>query len=123
MKTFGFSRQKSAYSRGLALAILEGKLDLEQLPTLDDNAARTALTSIKGIGAWSADIYLLMVLLRPDSWPSGDLALAIAVQETKNLPARPGPRELEQIALPWQPWRAVAARMLWYAYLRKRGLA
>jgi len=76
--------------------------------------------AVKGIGAWTADIYLLMVLLRPDSWPSGDLALAVALQELKGLPARPTPLELERAASAWQPWRAVAARLLWYFYLSNR---
>jgi DNA-3-methyladenine glycosylase II len=82
---------------------------------------------LKGIGPWTADIYLLMALLRPDIWPSGDLALAIAVQRAKHLPTRPTPGDLEAIAEPWRPWRAVAARMLWHDYLNwraaKAGLA
>jgi DNA-3-methyladenine glycosylase II len=72
---------------------------------------------IKGIGPWTADIYLLMALLRPDIWPAGDLALATAVQKLKGLAVRPGVEELEQIAQPWRPWRAVAARLLWHYYL------
>jgi DNA-3-methyladenine glycosylase II len=123
LKTIGFSRQKAAYCRGLARAILDGQLRLNELEQLDDDPARAALINVKGIGPWTADIYLLMVLLRPDSWPSGDLALAVAMQETKNLPSRPTPAELEQIAVAWKPWRAVAARMLWQAYLAKRNHA
>ena len=123
LKRIGFSRQKTTYCRGLAIAILNGDLNLEELPCLDDASARNVLTRIKGIGAWTADIYLLMVLLRPDTWPSGDLALAITMQEIKELPNRPSSAQLEEMAQPWQPWRAVAARMLWFSYLRKRGLA
>ncbi len=123
LKTFGFSRQKTRYCRLLAGAVLDGSLNLDALPQLDDASVRSTLTAVKGIGPWTADIYLLMVLLRPDTWPSGDLALAAAVQELKKLPARPSARELEQYALPWQPYRAVAARLLWFSYLRKRGLA
>ena len=120
LKRFGFSRQKSTYCRGLAQSILKNEIDIEGLAFLDDASARSALVKVKGIGPWTADIYLLMVLLRPDSWPSGDLALAVAVQELKKLPSRPGPEELERIASPWRPWRAVAARLLWHSYLSKR---
>jgi DNA-3-methyladenine glycosylase II len=122
LKRIGFSRQKAAYCRILASSILNHELDLDNLIRLDDASARSALTRIKGIGPWTADIYLLMVLLRPDSWPIGDLALAVALQELKGLPSRPTPAELERIADPWRPWRAVAARLLWHAYLHKRGL-
>ncbi|MEI6290982.1 MAG: DNA-3-methyladenine glycosylase 2 family protein [Chloroflexota bacterium] len=122
LKTIGFSRQKTRYCRLLARAVLDGALNLENLPELDDDSVRAALTAVKGIGPWTADIYLLMVLLRPDTWPRGDLALAAAVQDIKQLPARPSPPELDIIARPWQPCRAVAARLLWFSYLRKRGL-
>jgi DNA-3-methyladenine glycosylase II len=121
LKAIGFSRQKTLYCRELAGAILRGELDLENLTMMDDSSARTKLMEIKGIGSWTADIYLLLAMLRPDIWPSGDLALATAVQGVKSLPSRPGPDELESIARPWQPWRAVAARILWHHYLSQRG--
>jgi DNA-3-methyladenine glycosylase II len=121
LKAIGFSRQKTLYCRELAGAILRGELDLENLTMMDDSSARTKLMEIKGIGSWTADIYLLLAMLRPDIWPSGDLALATAVQGVKGLPSRPGPDELESIARPWQPWRAVAARILWHHYLSQRG--
>jgi DNA-3-methyladenine glycosylase II len=114
---FGFSRQKIRYCRELAQAILRRDLDLEALDTLDDKRVRARLMEIKGIGPWTADIYLLMVLLRPDVWPAGDLALAVATQRLKALPARPDDDELTHIANPWRPWRAVAARILWHYYL------
>jgi DNA-3-methyladenine glycosylase II len=87
------------------------------LQSEEDQAARQELMKLKGIGRWTADIYLLMVLLRPDIWPSGDLALAKAVQEIKNLPERPRSETLDEIAEGWKPWRAVAARILWHYYL------
>jgi len=121
LKRIGFSRQKAAYCRSLACAIIDRQIDLDTLANLDDAAVHTRLTKLKGIGPWTADIYLLMVLLRPDSWPGGDLALAQALQELKGLPTRPKPDELEDLALPWRPWRAVAARLLWHFYLIKRG--
>ncbi|MDQ3249749.1 MAG: DNA-3-methyladenine glycosylase 2 family protein, partial [Chloroflexota bacterium] len=83
LRAIGFSRQKAGYARHLAASIVEGELDLDGLATLDDNAARTQLTKLKGIGAWTADIYLLVALQRPDVWPVGDLALVIGVQEIK----------------------------------------
>ncbi len=95
LKSIGFSRHKTAYGRSLAHALGDGRLDLGALETMDDMAARSALTQLKGIGPWTADTYLLMALRRPDIWPSGDLALAIAVQRIKGLAARPTPNELE----------------------------
>ena len=117
LKAIGFSRQKSTYGRALAEAILDGRLDLALIETLDDTDAKARLTAIKGIGSWTADIYLLMVLRRPDTWPSGDLALAVAVQRVKRLRKRPTPERLEKFGEAWRPWRAVAARILWHYYL------
>lgn len=117
LKRIGFSRQKTAYGRNLARSILDGRLDIGTLGGLDDAAARSELIKVKGIGQWTADIYLLMALGRPDIWPCGDLALAVAVQRVKGLAARPGPQELEALGAVWQPWRAVAARLLWHYYL------
>jgi DNA-3-methyladenine glycosylase II len=117
LKTIGFSRQKTRYGRELALALADGRLDLRRLRRQDDAAARTALTAIKGIGPWTAEIYLLMVLRRPDAWPAGDLALAVAAQRVKRLTTRPSPDELDALGEAWRPWRAVAARILWHDYL------
>lgn len=117
LKGFGFSRQKMLYSRELSKAIVSGDLDLSALAKLDDETARTELIKIKGIGRWTADIYLLMALLRPDIWPAGDLALAKAIKSIKNLDSIPSPEVMHEIALPWKPWRAVAARILWHYYL------
>jgi DNA-3-methyladenine glycosylase II len=121
LKEIGFSRQKTGYGRELAQAIVEGRLDLAALGGMDDGAVRSALTQIKGIGPWTADIYLLMALRRPDIWPTGDLALAAAVQRVKGLEARPTADELEAIGAGWRPWRAVAARLLWHHYLSGSG--
>jgi DNA-3-methyladenine glycosylase II len=116
MKAIGFSRQKMGYARLLSLAILDG-FDLDALERMDDEPVRAALTSLKGIGRWSADIYLLMALRRPDVWPRGDLALVVAAQAVKRLPARPSPEEFEALGDAWRPWRAAAARLLWWHYL------
>jgi DNA-3-methyladenine glycosylase II len=117
LKTAGFSRQKTRYSRALAAAILSGELDLTALATLDDHAVHTELTRVVGIGRWTADIYLLMALRRPDAWPAGDLALAIAARHALGLAATPSTAELTAIGEAWRPWRAVAARVLWHFYL------
>lgn len=119
LKQAGFSRQKSRYCRHLAQAVASGELDLAGLHHCDDAAVHAALVQIKGIGTWTANIYLLMALRRPDVWPRGDLALAKAAQEVKNLPHLPSNEELNAISEPWRPWRAVAARLLWHHYLSK----
>jgi DNA-3-methyladenine glycosylase II len=116
----GFSRQKARYARALAAGILDGSLDLDGLATLDDDAARSALETIPGIGRWTSTIYLLMVLGRPDVWPSGDIALASAVAQAKGLPARPEPEMLALLGEAWRPWRSVAARLFWHDYLARR---
>lgn len=119
LRRAGFSRQKTAYARHLAQLIIEGELDLPALAGMSDEEARAQLLRVKGIGPWTAEIYLLMALMRADAWPSGDLALAIAAQQVKRLPARPTPQELEELSLAWKPWRAVAARLLWHHYLNR----
>lgn len=117
LKAAGFSRQKTLYGRELARSIVEGLLDLDALSSMDDASVRSELIKIKGIGRWTADIYLLMVLRRPDIWPTGDLALAVAAQKLKRLRTRPTPEELDEMSAAWKPWRAVAARILWHYYL------
>ncbi|MEP7269968.1 MAG: DNA-3-methyladenine glycosylase 2 family protein [Acidobacteriota bacterium] len=119
LRTAGFSRQKTGYGRQLARSVIDGNLDFSNHHLLQDAEIRAQLTSIKGIGNWTADIYLLMALRRPDIWPRGDLALAVAVQNVKRLSARPAQPELDAMSLQWQPWRAVAARLFWHHYLSK----
>jgi DNA-3-methyladenine glycosylase II len=121
LKAIGFSRQKASYVRGVAEGILAGEIDLEALEALDDEDARRSLMEVRGIGAWTADTYLLFALRRPDAWPSGDLALAKAIQEVSELAATPTFEAVDQIADRWKPWRAVAARILWHHYLCERG--
>ncbi|MEN3330233.1 MAG: DNA-3-methyladenine glycosylase [Acidobacteriota bacterium] len=119
LRSLGVTRQKSAYLIDLSTSIVNGQLSFTNLARMSDDEARLALTRIKGIGLWSADVYLLMAMRRADIWPAGDLALAVAMKELKGLAARPGPIELEQWAEQWRPLRAVAARMLWQYYLGK----
>jgi DNA-3-methyladenine glycosylase II len=120
MKRIGFSRQKAGYARELSRAILNRQFNPGALETMQDEAVREALLALKGIGPWTADIYLLMALLRPDVWPRGDLALAVAVQRAKGLSVRPTYDELAHLAEQWKPWRAVAARMFWHFYLSQK---
>lgn len=117
LRAAGVTRQKAGYCLGLADAIVSGELDLPRLARMDDHAARAALVGLRGIGPWTADVYLMMALRRPDCWPTGDLALAEAARRVKGLAARPPSADLDVLAEQWRPWRAVAARMLWHAYL------
>jgi DNA-3-methyladenine glycosylase II len=120
LKQIGFSRQKILYCRELATAIVTKKLDLDELPNLEDIVIKTKLKEIKGIGDWTVNNYLLMALKRSDVFPKGDLALAIAIQKIKNLSLRPKPEQLELISDRWRPWRAVATRILWHYYLKSK---
>jgi len=117
LRSFGVTRQKAAYFINVAQAIHNGDLVLEVLACESDESVIAKLTSIKGVGPWTAKIYLLMALCRPDVWPVGDIALASAVQKLKGLKKRPTQPELSQMALAWSPHRATAARMLWHYYL------
>ena len=116
----GFSRQKTRYARALATAVEAGELDLHGLDDADDDEVDRRLTALPGIGPWTATIYRLMVLCRPDAWPVHDIALAQALAEVRGLPARPTPQELDEAAEAWRPLRAVAARLLWHHYLSVR---
>jgi DNA-3-methyladenine glycosylase II len=117
----GFSRQKALYGRALARAVDSGSLDLEGLTDLDDRASDRALQSIPGVGPWTSAIYRMMVLGRPDVWPVGDIALAASVCEVKGLAHRPDATAMEEFGEAWRPWRSVAARLFWHAYLARRG--
>jgi DNA-3-methyladenine glycosylase II len=111
----GLTRQKARYCRELADGVVSGRLDLTSLTDAGSDHVRQELTSITGIGRWTADIYLLMALRRPDIWPRGDLALYQAFRRMTNNDH--SPEELDEHACRWRPWRAVAARVLWHQYL------
>lgn len=117
LKWAGFSRQKTGYCRGLAQAILRGEIDLERLAYLEDEAARRELMRLRGVGPWTADIYLLMALLRYDIWPAHDRALAIAVQRGLKLDHTPDSDEMTRLGEIWRPYRSVATRIFWHYYL------
>jgi len=120
LRGIGFSRQKAGYARDLALALVDG-FDLTALGRLPDDEVRTELLRLRGVGRWTADVYLTMCLCRPDVWPRGDLALATGALELLGLPVRPTDEELTAIAERWRPLRAVAARIVWHHYLGLRG--
>ncbi|HEV7644509.1 MAG TPA: hypothetical protein VGO50_11245 [Pyrinomonadaceae bacterium] len=120
LKTVGFSRQKTAYARNLAETILARKLSLKALETMPDDDVRETLKQLKGVGDWTADVYLLMCLLRQDIMPRGDIALHAAYQKLKGLERRPGSDEFIEIAEKWRPHRASAARLLWHFYLSEK---
>lgn len=121
LRMIGFSHQKAGYCRDVAAGIVDGSINLDGLASVGDEDARRALKAIRGVGPWTADIYLLFVLRRVDVWPHGDRALVVSMAENLPLAAVPGYEEAATIASRWAPWRAVAARMLWHAYLVERG--
>ena len=118
LRAVGFSRGKMLYARGLAEAIVSGRVNFRRLHRLPDDQAIAELMELKGIGRWTAEIYLLFGLQRLDVWPADDLALQVAVQKLKRLNERPNRAALVAIAEPWRPWRGVAARFLWHYYHR-----
>ena len=120
LKKIGFSRQKTNYCRYLAESIDSGSLQLDKLENKSDTEIRTELQKIKGIGSWTADIYLLMAMGRPDIWPQGDLALISAISHVKKLPSKPSDDDFKNLGKAWKPWRAVAARILWHYYLSNK---
>lgn len=116
----GITRQKAAYCHALAAAVQDGSLSLSRIARSDDIAGRASLLALHGIGPWSADIYYLMALRRPDVWPVGDLALAVALRDVKRLRKLPYVQRQLAMSDAWAPWRSVAARLLWHYYLTTR---
>jgi DNA-3-methyladenine glycosylase II len=116
----GVSRQKDRYLRALATAVETGALDLPGLAALDDEEVRRTLMTLPGVGVWTADVYLLACLGRPDLWPVGDRALQVAAAEAMGLPEVPDRDELGAIGEQWRPHRSTAARLLWHGYLVRR---
>ena len=116
LRAVGFSRQKVVYGRDLAAAFLDGRLSMPKLRKQSDEDAIAAITSVKGLGVWSAEVFLLFSLRRPDVLPAHDLGLIVAAQRMKRLKERPSPKQLREIAEPWRPYRSYAARMLWHYY-------
>ena len=121
LRAAGQTRQKARYLVGLAAASITGRLDLTAVAALTDEAATAALISHPGVGRWTADIYLLMGLGRPDVWPATDLALIVQARRLRGLDPAESAGTVADMATAWRPYRSVAARMLWQAYLIERG--
>ena len=121
LRRAGLSRVKIATLRSVAQALDEGTVDLDALTHAPEEVIHAELTALKGIGPWTADIYILFCLARADAWAPGDLALQYAVRDVLRLDARPSLDEMVEIAEAWRPWRGVAARLIWayYGVLRR----
>ncbi|WP_299875750.1 DNA-3-methyladenine glycosylase [uncultured Cocleimonas sp.] len=116
LREIGLSKQKTGYIKGMASAITQGDFAPESLETMDDEAAIKAIVALKGFGPWSAEIYLMFSLQRSDVFPSGDLALLVALQKLKGLDEKPTPAEAKEIIKHWSPWRSVGSLFLWHYY-------
>jgi DNA-3-methyladenine glycosylase II len=115
LRQAGISRQKAGYVRSLAALVTSGELDLDALPQ-DDEEAIALLTRIKGIGRWSAEIYLLFAEGRVDIWPAGDLAVQIEIGKLMGLDGKPTEKQLRELAEQWRPHRGAAAVLAWHSY-------
>ncbi len=115
LRAAGLSRQKMSYARSLAEEVLSGRLDLDNLDD-EDEAAIAQLVWIKGIGRWSAEVYLLFAEGRPDIWPAGDLVVQIQTGRILGLPEKPGERRVRELAESWRPHRGAAAIFAWHHY-------
>ena len=121
LRAAGLSRPKVAHARSLAEAFLDGRLATEILAGMADDEAIAAIAAVRGLGPWSAEIYLLFALGRADVFPAADLALAAAAADIKRLRARPAPKEFRVLAEQWRPHRALAARLLWHHWRHLTG--
>lgn len=121
LRSLGVTRQKTEYLLGLAGAVEDGSFDINGLDQIPVTEARANLIDLKGIGLWTADAYLLSALRHIDMWPVGDRALQVGAGELLHMKDVPSEDELEIIGEPWRPLRAVAARIIWHAYLMERG--
>jgi DNA-3-methyladenine glycosylase II len=120
LRSFGLSGQKVRYVGEIARAEVEGRIDFARLGAMPEDEALTALVAIKGVGLWTAEVYLLMCEGRTDAFPAGDLALQEAWREASGLESRPDEKALRRLAEPWRPWRGVAAHLLWAWYVTLR---
>ena len=117
-----FSRQKIKYSRCLAEAVTSGELSIAKLASLSDEEIRSSLTKIKGIGNWTVDVFLMMVLHRTDLFPTGDIALLNSVRHIKQLPYHTSKEAILTLAEQWRPYRTVAAFVFWHAYIKRKNI-
>ncbi len=121
LRGVGLSRPKVAHARALATAIADGALDPAGLPLLDDEAAIAQIASVRGLGRWTAEVYLIFAEQRMDVFPAGDIAVAGAAAALKSLPARPTEKPLRLLAQQWAPYRSLAARLLWHHWRHLTG--
>lgn len=122
MKDCYFSRQKIIYARHLATAVIQGEFNIETLAGLEDDVVRFKMKKLKGVGDWTTDIFMMMVLHRCDCLPTGDIALIKSIKEVKNLTAETTKEQILLLAENWRPYRTVAAFILWHAYIKKRNI-
>jgi len=113
LRACGLSAPKQKHMKTIAAAIMDGSLDLRRVRKMHDDEAREHLTAVKGIGPWTADIYLMSSLGRADIWPVGDVGLQAAIARALKLRRRPNEKQMEKLSKNWRPWRTVAARMFW----------
>jgi DNA-3-methyladenine glycosylase II len=113
LRACGLSAPKQKHMKTIATAILDGTLDLKRVRSMPDDIAREHLTAIKGIGPWTADIYLMSSLGRADVWPVGDVALQAAIARALKLRKRPNEKGMERLSEDWRPWRTIVARLFW----------
>ena len=114
VRQIGLSRQKEIYGRGIAEAIMNGTFSLRKIANMEDEEAVAEMMNLKGIGRWTAEVYLIFALRRPDLWPIDDLGVVKGVMGMKGLTSRPSRQELIQIGELYKPWRSAAARMMWH---------
>lgn len=120
LRTAGISERKISYCNSMAESLLQGDLDLRKLRRLPDEAVLDSLMKVRGIGPWTAGVYLLMAMRRPDAWASGDRALVVSMAESARWESIPEYAQFDEYAKRWQPHRGTAARMLWHSYLQRR---
>jgi DNA-3-methyladenine glycosylase II len=121
LNAIGLTRQKAGYVIGLARSVLDGEVDLGIIGQMPTSEALAVLQTLRGIGPWTAEAYLLSAECVPDLFPTGDRALQVGTAEALGLSTVPRGKDLEMLAEPWRPIRSVAARILWHGYLRRRG--
>jgi DNA-3-methyladenine glycosylase II len=116
LRSAGLSYRKIEYAKGLALAVQQGHFDIDGLGRMDDESAIKTITALRGFGRWSAEIYLMFCLKRPDIFPAQDLALQVALGRLKGLASKPTPQQARQLVAHWAPWRSAGALFLWHYY-------
>lgn len=118
LRNIGFTRSKSAAVLNLCQQIMNGTFDIDAMSSMDDNKAKKYIMGLSGFGEWSASIFLIFCLGRPDVWPSGDIALQEATKSLKRLDTRPKTKQMDELSISWKPFRTTAAHLLWHHYAK-----